>query len=301
MGLFSKKDKEKKEKKPEKGGKSGTVTEAPAPAAETEAVAETPVLAETEETDDAEPGFEIDPELAEMEAALAAEVDDDIQSGSSADSFAVAVKHGNPVLKIVFTLAAVLVAFALGVAGTVYYFYTTYKGADAQTAWKATHAAYNHLGDVIQYPDDLTVEDIYIRDKAKEYECILFAAVKYKPLEYTEEVFHIIIDKASGDDIVNSDLSFNEKLYESLKNGTPEERLQASAMKSEYDSIELSLEEIRAGRNHWIHASDAYCNLQLVMSGENWRKLQKEQQAAAEESAKEAISSAEAAATTKAK
>lgn len=322
MGLFSKNkaDKPAKAAKPAKPAKAKKGKAAPATdesgvsavtgqAFDADAIAATEAELAAAEAEAADPtgeqaggaygdvvngsGMAIEPsdrtDILDLEAELSDEVDDEY-GDESEQSFSGFTKTANPMTRIVLTLLAVLVAAALGVAGTVFYFYNTYKGADSEIAWQAVYASVVSINHLIQFPDDFTANDIYIRDKQNEYDVIIFATVQYEPLVYSHEIFHIIINKADNLPTVMDDVEFNGNLYDYLtESSEATERLQAGVIKQAHEEFLLSLNEIKTGRAHWIHASDAYCNLQLVLQGDNWRVVAQEQAASAAEAAEAAV------------
>ncbi|GHU59889.1 hypothetical protein FACS1894133_7450 [Clostridia bacterium] len=303
MGLFSK----TKPAKPAKPGKPAKAKKGAKPGAADPANADEigiPAVAETDDSAEIEidstvaseenvgaygdvvsgSGFSIDgsddADILDLEAELADEADDEYGDDAQPD-FSGLVKSSNPVSRIVFTFFAIVVAAALGIVGTVFYFYNTYKGALPAIAWQSVYASVVSINHLIQFPDDFTANDIYIRDKQNEYDVIIFATVQYEPLVYSHEIFHIIINKADNLPTVMDDVEYDGNLYDYLTESTDAtERLQASVIKQSHEEFLLSLNEIKTGREHWIHASDAYCNLQLVLQGDNWRIVAQEQEKA---------------------
>lgn len=243
-------------------------------------------------------------ELAELEQeSFVKDAENEMteKTDTSDMKYVIVDKRGKPLVRFFTCLLTIIISVGVGVCSTYFYFDNRYHGAKSAVVWEATEEVLRYLSDVIVYPDDLTVFEAYIQDNSRFYNVIMFGTVRSDVGQFTNSAFHVEIEKDSGYAELMDDVEFDADVYARLKEGSAQDKIQAGVIKSRYESYMRSLDEIRGGFNGWTRVSDAYVNLRLVETGNNWRKavlenkLAQKAKKAKADAAKEEASAADAA------
>ena len=185
------------------------------------------------------------PEPAEAAVKEAVDEPEEVEAAPAAPAPA-AKKSGN--ISAVVTVAAVVVALALGFCVSLLLFGNVIKTPEESFAIKAANAVNSKLS----VNENLCVYKAYVKLGAASDECIIYAITDYKDTVSASKYRVVINDE--DENIINIYYTIDENSaeYLAMKNSEdPEVRIQASILKNYSDSIEDAHREISIGTPSW--------------------------------------------------
>lgn len=155
-------------------------------------------------------------------------------------------KHKN--LGFIITVAAAVVAFALGFCVCFLFFSDFIKSGSEEFAIKAANA----LNSQFPVNNDLYIYKAYVKDGTASTECILYGAVDYNG-ETKMDIYRVVVRDEDPNKIsVYYTVDENDESYIAMKNSSDSEvKVQASILKNYSDTIMAADKEIRIGVPEW--------------------------------------------------
>ncbi|MBQ8411450.1 MAG: hypothetical protein IJX15_06975 [Ruminiclostridium sp.] len=187
------------------------------------------------------------PEAAETAVKEAAEETETFEAAPAVSAPAAKKKKSGNISAIV-TVAAVVVALALGFCISLLMFGNVIKTPEESFAIKAANAVNSKLS----VNENLCVYKAYVKLGAASDECIIYAITDYKDTVSASK-YRVVINK-EDENIINIYYTVDENSaeYLAMKNSEdPEVRIQASVLKNYSDSIEDAHREISIGTPSW--------------------------------------------------
>lgn len=155
-------------------------------------------------------------------------------------------KHKN--LGFIITVAAAVVAFALGFCVCFLFFSDFIKSGNEEFAIKAANA----LNSQFPVNNDLYIYKAYVKNGSAATECILYGAVDYNG-ETKMDIYRVVVRNEDPNKIsVYYTVDENDESYIAMKNSSDSEvKVQASILKNYSDTILAADKEIRIGVPEW--------------------------------------------------
>lgn len=168
-------------------------------------------------------------------------------------------------LSFIVTIAAVVVAAALGFCVSLLLFGDVIDTAEENFAVKAANAVNSKL----EVNENLCVYKAYVKLGAAADECILYAITDYKDV-VTASKYRVVVNK-DNEKVINIyyTIDENSEEYLAMKNSSdPEVRIQASLLKNYSDSIEAAHREISIGTPAWVSVDISEINSNITSEQE---------------------------------
>lgn len=196
-------------------------------------------------------------EMAEESEQLSRDIDD-IENDFDIDDDYKKPKAKLGLLRIIIIALMAVTAFFLG--GVSLYFYNQFQYTNDiyGTAYEAVSAVSNKApqGKVFK------ATEVYVKTGTETTYCIIYgefvSAVKEREVTY----FRLEINNLNPENTILY-YAFDENEYNRLKNGSDEDKIKASVMKSYYDMYLKYVDEIKSGVYGWKTANIDYINLML--------------------------------------
>ena len=169
----------------------------------------------------------------------------------------------------IVTIAAAVVALALGFCISLLIFGDVFRSAEESFAIKAANAVNSKLA----VNENLCVYKAYVKTGAAADECILYAITDYKDV-VTASKYRVVVTKDNSKVInIYYTVDENDADYLAMKNSEdPEVRIQASMLKNYSDSIEAAHREISLGTPTWVSVDAAEINSNITSKQEKAAK-----------------------------
>ena len=166
-------------------------------------------------------------------------------------------------LGFIITVAAAVVAFALGFCVCFLFFSDFVKSGSEEFAIKAANA----LNSQFPVNNELYVYKAYVKDGAAATECILYGAVDYNG-EIDIDIYRVVVrDEEPNKISVYYTVDENDESYIAMKNSTDSEvKVQASILKNYSDTIKAADKEIRIGVPEWEEIDCTKINRNITSS-----------------------------------
>lgn len=170
-------------------------------------------------------------------------------------------KERKPVPSAVITVLAAVVALALGFCVSLLLFGDVIDTPEEQFAVRAANAVNSKLN----VNEQLCVYKAYVKLGSAADECILYAITDYKE-QVSAHKYRVVVNKDSSNVInIYYTVDENSAEYLAMKNSTdPEERIQASVLKSYSDTIEAAHREISIGTPSWVSVDISEINSNIT-------------------------------------
>ena len=150
----------------------------------------------------------------------------------------------------IITLAAAVVAAALGFCVCLLLFGNLFKSSDEEFAILAANAVNSSL----PVNNELYIYKAFVKNGSAAKECILYGVVDYNG-ETRTDIFRVVLNNDNPDKLklkVYFTLDENDEDYIAMKNSEDsEKKIQASVRKNYSDSIYAADKEIRIGVPEW--------------------------------------------------
>lgn len=150
----------------------------------------------------------------------------------------------------IITLAAAVVAAALGFCVCLLLFGNLFKSSDEEFAILAANAVNSSL----PVNNELYIYKAFVKNGSAAKECILYGVVDYNG-ETRTDIFRVVLNNDNPDKLklkVYFTVDENDEDYIAMKNSEDsEEKIQASVRKNYSDSIYSADKEIRIGVPEW--------------------------------------------------
>lgn len=172
-------------------------------------------------------------------------------------------------ISFIVTIAAVVVAAALGFCVSLLMFGDVLDTAEEKFAVKAANAVNSKL----EVNENLCVYKAYVKLGAGADECILYAVTDYKDV-VTASKYRVVVNKDNSKVInIYYTVDENSPEYLAMKNSEdPEVRIQASLLKNYSDGIEAAHREISIGTPSWVSVDISEINSNITLNQEKTAK-----------------------------
>ncbi len=201
----------------------------------------------------------------EASAALTEELPEEAVPSSAPVPSAKPEKKSGKGISFIVTIAAVVVAAALGFCVSLLMFGDVIDTAEEKFAVKAANAVNSKL----EVNENLCVYKAYVRLGAGADECILYAVTDYRDT-VTASKYRVVVNKDNSKVInIYYTVDENSAEYLAMKNSEdPEVRIQASLLKNYSDSIEAAHREISIGTPSWVSVDISEINSNIISNQE---------------------------------
>ncbi len=172
-------------------------------------------------------------------------------------------------ISFIITIAATVVAAALGFCVAMLIFGDVFDTAEERFAVKAANAVNSKL----EVNENLCVYKAYVKRGTAADECILYAITDYKDV-VTASKYRVVVNK-DNEKVINiyNTVDENSAEYLAMKNSEdPEVRIQASLLKNYSDSIEAAHREISIGTPTWVSVDPDEINSNITSKQEKAAK-----------------------------
>lgn len=212
----------------------------------------TPNIPNTADVPD-EDGFHI-PDIGDMSG----EIPDEEENGEEDSKKKKETKSKPAFLRIIFTALIAVIAFALGFTG--FYLYDMLQ--NTKGVYQIGYDAVTVVSAKAPYGSEFKATDIYVKQGAEITHCIVYGELISSVMEREVTYYRLEINNLNRENTILY-YAFDETEYNRLKNGSDEDKIKASIMKSYYDAYLRYVGEIKSGGCGWETANADYINFML--------------------------------------
>jgi hypothetical protein len=166
-------------------------------------------------------------------------------------------------------LIVVPLTLIIGIAGGIFACYVYFFGLHVSAEEKAAQTAMSFIREALEVDEQIEkiiFTEIFVNNKTSAYDCIVFATVEDKSVTFTNEVFHIIIPKDSGEKSMTNG-NFNQELYAYIREyGNEQERIQAEIDLGKHLEFERVMNEILGGNKDFKRVNPFFLNVKMDKS-----------------------------------